>query len=49
MILLKIAPECITILPFERDTPRAIDMNTITFWYPLQTVKIEPLYIQVCQ
>ena len=45
MILLKIDPECIAILPFERDTPRAIDVNTITFGYPLQTVKVEPRYI----
>ena len=44
MILLKIDPECIAILPFERDTPRAIDVNTITL-YPLQTVKVEPRYI----
>ena len=49
MILLKMDPECIAILPFERDTPRAIDVDTITFGYPLQTVKVEPRYIQVCQ
>ena len=49
MILLKIDPEGITILPFERDTPRAVDVNTITFGYPLQTVKVKPRYIQVCQ
>ena len=49
MILLNIDPECITILPFECDAPRAIDVNTITFGYPLQTVKVEPWYIQVCQ
>jgi hypothetical protein len=41
MILFKINPKSFTLFPLKGDTPRAIDMDTVTFGFSMKAVEIE--------
>jgi hypothetical protein len=41
MILFKIDPQHLTLLPLKCNTPWAVDVDTVTFRYSLKAVKIE--------
>jgi hypothetical protein len=45
MILFKIDPQRLAILPLERDAPRTVNVNTVTFRHPLQAMEIESQYV----
>jgi len=41
MVVFQIDPQRILAFPFEGNTPRAIYMDAVTFWFAMQGVKIE--------
>jgi hypothetical protein len=41
MVLFKIDPKRFTVLPLKGDTPGAVNMDTVAFWYPFKAVEVE--------
>ena len=49
MVLLKVNSAYLVIFPFERDAPRAVDVNAVALGSPVEAVEIEARYTQVRQ
>jgi hypothetical protein len=49
MILLKINPEYITLLPFKCDTPRAVDVDAIALGHTVESMEVESRHVQIRQ
>jgi hypothetical protein len=45
MILFKIDPQRIAVIPLERDAPRTVDVNTVTSGRPLKAMEVEPRHV----
>jgi hypothetical protein len=49
MILLKINPEDITLLPFKGDTPGAVDVDAIASGHTMEAMEVESGHMQIRQ
>jgi hypothetical protein len=49
MILLKINPEDITLLPFKGDTPWTVDVDAIALGQTMEAMEVESGHVQIRQ
>jgi 7,8-dihydro-6-hydroxymethylpterin-pyrophosphokinase len=49
MILLETDSKYFVVFPFERDTPRTIDVDTVAFRQSMKAVEVKAWNIQFCQ
>ena len=47
VVLLEVDPHRVAILPFERDTPQAVDVKAVANGPALQPMEVEPLQVEV--
>ncbi len=49
MVLFKIEPQSLTVLPREGDAPGAVNMDTVSCWYSVKAMKVKAWHIDFIQ